>query len=130
MLLITHVSLLYPTLCIGLILAKIVPSPLIRYTHENKNTRLECHNVSQNNEFYNFAKNVKWYRLVNGVRQDIEPSDRVYASKHILFFDSFMSEFDQGQYECCVPQEGCSGPASITVVGENLCIRNSCSITV
>ena len=110
--------------CVGLILARIVPSPLIRYAHENEDTRLECHNVSQNNEFYNFAKNVKWYRLVNGVRQDIGPSDRVYASKHILFFDSFMSKFDQGQYECCIPQEGCSGPANITVVGKNFYICN------
>ncbi|XP_065891788.1 titin-like [Dysidea avara] len=99
-----------------LILAKIVPSPLIRYAHENEHTRLECHNVSQSNEFYNFAKNVRWYRLVNGVHHDIGSSDRVYASGHILFFDSFMSEFDQGQYECCVPQEGCSGPASIILV--------------
>ena len=105
--------------CVELILAKIVPSPLIRYAHENEHTRLECHNVSQSNEFYNFAKNVRWYRLVNGVHHDIGSSDRVYASGHILFFDSFMSEFDQGQYECCVPQEGCSGPASIILVGKN-----------
>ena len=103
---------------VGLISAKIVPSPLIRYARENQDTRLECHNVSQSNEFYNFAKNVKWYRLVNGVRHNIRPSNRVYASSHVLFFDPFMSEFDQGQYECCVPQQDCSGPATMTLIGK------------